>query len=205
MRLPLVLTVLLSIACGRPGAPGRERITPEYDKKSGKLQLLKYDSNNDGQVDMWSYMDGARVVRVEIDKDGDGKIDRWEHYDANQKIVKIGFSRQHDGKEDAWSYSNAAGEIERIEVSTKRDGVVSRVERYVHGALATAEEDTDGDGRLDTWETYDGERLAMIAYDTAHRGSPDRRLVYAPDGTTRVEIDPGGTGRFVPAPAAPPR
>jgi len=27
---------------------------PEYDKKTGKQQLLKYDSNGNGKIDTWS-------------------------------------------------------------------------------------------------------------------------------------------------------
>jgi hypothetical protein len=174
-----------------------KRITPEYDKATGKLKLLKYDSDGNGVVDTWSFMDGARVVRIEIDKNEDGKIDRWEYYDANQKLEKIGTSRAQDGKEDSWSYLGADGTIERIEVSAKHDGKISRVEHYVKNILTAAEEDGDGDGNMDKWEIYDGDRLASIAFDTTHRGTPDRRLIYAPDGTARLEVDAKGTGEFV--------
>ena len=103
------LYALIICACDRTGDEAAERITPEYDKTTGKLTLLKYDSNGNGKVDTWSYMDGARVVRIEIDKNEDGKIDRWEYYDANQKLEKIGTSRAQDGKEDSWSYPGADG------------------------------------------------------------------------------------------------
>jgi hypothetical protein len=90
--------------------------------------------------------------------------------------------------------------VTRIEISTRRDGTISRTERYEHGVLSTAEEDTDGDGAIDKWETYDGARLAIVAFDTRHRGKPDRRLVYAANGDARVEVDADGSGRFTPAP-----
>ena len=192
----LVITLTVS-ACDRKGDEARKRISPEYDKATGKLVLLKYDADGNGKVDTWSYMDGARVVRIEIDKDEDGRIDRWEYYDANQKLEKIGESRAQDGKQDAWSYLDAAGAIDRVDVSGKRDGKISRVEHYQKGVLVAAEEDGDGDGRMDKWETYEGEHLASIAFDTTHRGTPDRRLVYGPNGTARLEVDPKGTGQFV--------
>jgi hypothetical protein len=197
----IILAFVLSAlsACNNVDEEARKRMTPEYDTSTGKLKLLKYDSNGDGKVDMTSTMDGARVVAIEIDKDFDGRPDRWEHYDAAQKIEKVGFSRLNDGKEDAWSYADATGAIVRIDVSVKRDGKVQRVERYAQGVLATAEEDTDADGRMDKWETYDGERLAMVAFDTTRRGTPDRRLVYGPNGSARVEVDAKGDGTFVPA------
>ena len=188
---------LFGPACDRKGDEARKRISPEYDKATGKLILLKYDSDGNGKVDTWSYMDGARVVRIEIDKNEDGKLDRWEYYDANQKLEKIGTSRAQDGKEDSWSYLAADGSIERIDVSPKRDGKNSRVEHYQQGVLISAEEDSDGDGRMDKWETYAGDRLASIAFDTTHRGTPDRRLIYGAGGSARLEVDPKGTGEFV--------
>ena len=189
-------------ACSRPSA-SQQRITPEYDPQTGKLRLLKYDSDGNGKVDTVSYMDGSRVVKIEIDKNEDGKVDRWEYYGPDRKLEKVGISRAGDGKEDAWSYTDAAGAMTRLEISTKRDGKVTRIEHYQETTLVSAEEDADGDGKIDKWETYDGERLSSVAYDTQHRGAPDRRLVYAPDGTVRVDVDLKGDGHFVPASGAP--
>jgi hypothetical protein len=207
VRLPIILAIALICASCGDGSTASKRISAEYSKTTGKLQLLKFDSNGNGKTDTWSYMDGARVVRVEIDKDEDGKIDRWEYYDADQKLEKVGFSRLSDGKEDAWSYTGPDGFVARIEVSTKRDGKVTRFEHYQQSRLVTAEEDTDEDGKIDTWETYDGDRLASIAFDTLHHGTPDRRLIYGADGSTRLEVDRSGDGHFVPAeePPASPR
>ena len=64
-------------------------MTPEYDAQTGKLRLLKYDSDGNGKVDTVSYMDGSRIVRIEIDKDEDGKVDRWEYYGPDQKEVAM--------------------------------------------------------------------------------------------------------------------
>jgi hypothetical protein len=184
-------------SCAGDGNSAANRMAPVYDQKTGKLQLLKYDSNADGKVDTWSHMDGARVVRIDIDKDQDGLIDRWEYYGPDRKLEKVGFSRAKDGKEDAWSYAAPDGSLVRIDVSTRRDGHVSRVEHFEKDLLIAAEEDSDGDGTFDKWETYDGERLASVAFDTAHRGTPDRRLVYGKTGAARLEIDAKGTGQFV--------
>jgi hypothetical protein len=199
-----VLCALISAGCDAQSTEARKRISPEYDKSTGRLTLLKYDSKGNGKVDTWSYMDGARVVRIEIDKDDDGKIDRWEYYGPDQKLEKIGVSRANDGKEDAWSYPAADGSIERIEISANRDGKVTRVEHYQKSVLVAAEEDGDNDGRMDKWETYDGNRLASVAFDTQHRGTPDRRLIYGADGSVRVEVDENGGGHFVAADATRP-
>src|SRR3954470_23638214 len=128
----ILVSALVVGGCDRKGAEARTRMSPEYDKTTGKLKLLKYDSDGNGVVDTWSYMDGARVVRIEIDKDEDGKIDRWEYYGPNQKVEKVGFSRSNDGQEDAWSYNGPDGKVARIEVSTRRDGKVTRTEHYTN-------------------------------------------------------------------------
>ena len=141
-------------------------------------------------------MDAARILKIEIDKDEDGKVDRWEYYGADKKLERVGFSRSNDGVEDAWSFAGADGKITRIEVSTRRDGKISRTEHYEGDLPSSAEEDTDADGVNDKWETFDAGRLAVVAFDTAHRGTPDRRLVYAADGSVRIEVDPTGVGRW---------
>jgi hypothetical protein len=196
----LSFAIFQTVSCaGSRSNASAQSVSPEYDKNTGKLRLLKYDANGNGKIDTWSYMDGARVVRIEIDQDEDGKIDRWEYYDVNQHLEKVGFSRANDGVEDAWSFAGPDGSIARIDVSTRRDGKVTRVEHYEHDRLVSAEEDSDGDGAMDKWETYDGDRLASVAFDTAHHGRPDRRLLYAADGSVRVEVDPDGRGRWTPA------
>jgi hypothetical protein len=179
-------------------------IIPAYDKETGKLQRLDYDSDKDGRVDTVSYMDGQKVVRIEIDKNQDGQVERWEHYDQNQKLERVGFSRSNDGKEDAWSYQGSDGTITRIDVSAARDGKVSRREFYEKEVLVRAEE-TDPSTAGDTWkpsrwEAYDPSgRLVSAAFDSTGRGTPDRRLIYDADGTVRLELDPDGDSRFEPS------
>ena len=187
----LAFSLIAASCASRANREPERRITPEYDAKSGRLNLLKYDSTSKGVIDTWCYMDGSRVIRIDIDTDGDGKVDRWEHYDAAQRLEKVGISTRHDGVEDAWQFLNDDGSIARVEISLRRDGKVTRVEHYEHGRLLSAEEDDDEDGRMDKWETYEGERLASVAFDTTHRGTPDRRLIYAADGRVSVHADPG--------------
>jgi len=191
-----VSVLLAGAACARPESPTK-KLEPTYNRQTGRLELLRYDSDGDGVFDTFSYMDGARIVRIEIDRNEDGKIDRWEYYGPDRKIEKVGFSRAQDGKEDAWSFTGADGAVDRVEISTKRNQTVDRIERYEKGVLDRAEEDTDGDGKFDKWDTYDGARLSSVAFDTTHRGTPDRRLIYGADGSARLEVDPQGTGTFV--------
>ena len=182
----ILLFAIISGGCIGSNQQADRQIAPVYDSKTGRLQLLEFDSNGNGRVDTWSYMDGQRVVRIEIDQNEDGKVDRWEYYDAQKRLTKVGFSRGDTGKADAWSYSGADGTVATLELAGK-DGRIARTEHYEHEQLVSAEEDTDGDGRVDKWETYGIGRLLTVSFDTLHRGTPERRLVYAADGSARVE------------------
>jgi hypothetical protein len=63
--------------------------------------------------------------------------------------------------------------------------------------MERVEEDTDGNGSIDKWETYADGALAVLALDIQGRGTPDRRLIYRPDGSLeRIEADPTGSGQF---------
>ena len=104
----------------------RRAIDPVYNEETGRLELLTYDSDDNGVMDVWTYMDGTQILRAEIDNDEDGVIERWEYYDESQQLEKIGFSRGGDGVPDAWAYEGPDGQIERVEVSSLRDGTIDR-------------------------------------------------------------------------------
>ena len=194
-RVLSVLGSLVAVAACLDGC-SKSDVDPVYDE-AGKLQMLRYDGNHDGKPESVSYLTGGRIVRIEIDQNEDGKVERWEYYDANQKLEKVGFSRAGSGREDAWSFADDRGAVVRLELANGSDQRVTRTEHYSGDNLVRAEEDTDGDGVIDKWETFDAGRLSMVAFDTEHAGRPTRRIVYAADGGVRAELDPDGDGNFV--------
>jgi hypothetical protein len=205
-----VFLIVLSIVCITGcGLSSRKRsnasVQPTYDKVTGKLKELAYDSNGNGRVDTWTEMNGAVPLRSRIDKNEDGKIDRWEEYDANGGLVKVGFSRSDNGKPDAWVFSGPDGTVRRIEISSTGDE--HRIDRWEYydaslagpdgrGALVRAEEDTTHDGKPDKWETYEHGTLRAVAFDESGSGRPDRRLTYGAAGVLLIESDPDASGRF---------
>ena len=168
----VVLVVLVGVLAGcSEGAP-QKQMQATYGK-TGKLQLLAYDSDGNGKRDTWSHMDGGRVLRIEIDKDENGVVDRWEDYDANNHLEKVGTSRANDGKVDTWSYP-PDGETMRVDVATRRDGRVTRTEFYERGMIARVLEDTDANGSVDKWEVYSNGVIRSVAFDTDGGGHPTR-------------------------------
>jgi hypothetical protein len=180
-------------------------IQPSYDKQTGKLTQLAYDSDHDGRPDTWTDMDGARPLRTRVDRNGDGKVDRWEEYDSAGALAKIGFSRRDTGIADAWVPVQRDGSIARIEISSTADERhIDRWEYYDVSrkgpdgkeALIRVEEDTKGDGKPHKWETYRDGALETVAFDQDGDGIPDLRLTYSASTLTLIESHPDGSGGF---------
>jgi hypothetical protein len=187
----------------------RERLKattkPTYDQATGRLKELTYDANKNGRIDTWTEMDGTRPLRARIDRNEDGRLDRWEYYDDKGQLAKVGFSRADDGRPDAWAFSGPDGKVVRVEISSAHDD--RKIDRWEHydpstagsggmGSLVSAEEDTNGDGRPDKWETYEGGALKTAAFDENHDGAADRRLTYRGGALVLIETEPDASGRF---------
>ena len=200
-RLGVGLAALLAAAAGcadasRDPREGRRR-KPTYDKTTGKLTQLTYDRNDNGVIDTWTDMDGAKPLRSRIDQDEDGTIDRWEYYDGPGKLLKVGFSRNNDGKPDAWAFLAArTARSTRVEISSTGDEPGSIAASSTPAAsLARVEQDTNGDGRVDKWETYENGALKTAEFDEDGDGRPDRRLTYARQRARQLIESAAGRGR----------
>ena len=177
-----VLCALFAICagCSSSSRSSNAGITPTYDKASGRLTELAYDSNHNGKADTWTEMNGPRPLRSRIDRNEDGRIDRWEYYDDRGQLTKVGFSRHDDGKADAWAFVGPGGKPQRIEISSAGDEKkIDRWEHYDNDELISAEEDTNRDGTVDKWETYEAGALKTVSFDENRDGKADRRLTYA--------------------------
>ena len=96
------------------------RVKRVVDPATGRLQLLVYDADGDGRFDTWSYMDGDRLLRMEIDTDRDGVIDRWELYRPDGTLERVGSSSKKDGHPDTWRAVNRPVKAARATESTHR-------------------------------------------------------------------------------------
>ena len=192
--LTLVAALAVFSACAPSVSRDRDRPSAEYDRETGRLQRLTFDSNADGRNDAVGIMDGTKITRIELDTNGNGTVDRWDFFDADRRLARVGLARRDDGVMDAVAVYGPGERLLQMEISTRRDGRFDRVEFFENGALARADEDTDGDGRVDKWETYRPNPLAgaageaasivtAVAFDDTSSGRPTRRLVYGPDGT----------------------
>lgn len=199
MRVLLVVAAIVCVAaCSDPDKERiRQTTIPTYDKTTGRLKELTYDSNKDGKIDTWTEMDGARPVLSRMDRNQDGKLDRWEYHDDKGQLTKVGFSRGDVGKPDAWGFSGPDGRLARIEISsTFDDKKIDRWEYYDANGLARVDEDTNADGQPDKWETYANGAVHTVAFDENRDGRPDRRLTYEGGNLVLIESEPDAAGKF---------
>jgi hypothetical protein len=205
----LALAVLLTAGCSTSGRSDGTAPLATYSRETGRLETLSADVNKNGKIDTVSYMDGTRILRIELDLDENGHVERWDFYRPDGEIEKVGFSRLDDGIMDAQAFYGPGGELARMEVSTQRDGRFDRIEIYDAGVLTRSTDDTNGDGRPDKWDEYvpvprpgssePEYAVTATAFDDSGSGRPERRFVYgARGGIERVETDADGDGVFVP-------
>lgn len=190
---------LLGAACGTRPDAGGVAVQATYDKGTGKLSTLTADTNHDGKIDTWTYMDGAVPLRTEQDLDGDGRIERWEYTRPDGSNAQIAVSRRATGQPDMWTYLDEKGTTTRVEtasadaVQAGQKARVDRTEYYEAGRLVRVEEDTDGDGKVDKWEAHDGPAVLWLELDTDKNGTPDERITFGPAGQVvrRDKIEKG--------------
>jgi hypothetical protein len=117
----------------------------------------------------------VRPIRGEADTDGDGRIDRWEYFDASSALTLIGTSSRGDGVEDTWTYPLSSTSAETVVVTSRnRDRALDHREYFRGETLMRTEDDTNGDGRIDKWQRYEGPVLREAAFDTSfERGRAD--------------------------------
>jgi hypothetical protein len=203
----LASLLIVAVVSGCTRTPTGDQPRAEYDKSTGHLAKIEFDANKNGKNDTVSYMDGARIVRVELDLDENGKVERWDIYRPDGKLDRVGLASRNDGVMDSQAFYDLAGALDRIEISTKRDGRFDRTEFYRNNLLVRSQDDTNGDGRPDKWDDYaprpdhaPGESAYAItatSFDDSGSGHPERRFVYGPKGTiARVETDPDGAGNW---------
>lgn len=202
----MVGSVVIGLSVWASSGSGADAaIKPTYDKTTGKLTQLSYDSNHDGRPDTWTDMDGSRPLRARIDRNGDGIIDRWEEFDETGALTKVAFSRRNNGHPDAWITQPGKGPVQRVDISSTGDEhKIDRWEYYDstnpgptgEGILIRVEEDTVGDGRPHRWETYKDGVLESVAFDEDGDGEPERRLVYQDARLSVIESHPDGAGGF---------
>ncbi len=129
-----------------------------------------------------------RPVLREDDTDGDRKPDRWIAYegDARSEIYEAGAS---DRPALRLVFSESGTRVARVEIDDDSDGHPERILHYQDERVSGEARDTNGDGRLDTFDRIDSAgRVAMREEDIDGDGAIDVRSVYEAGRLIRREL-----------------
>jgi hypothetical protein len=94
-----------------------------------------------------------------------------------------------DGIKDIVRTYNEKGESLHEEADTNYDGRVDTWITFSGGRIAKEEIDTDFNGTADVWKYYVGGQLSRIQRDTNHDGRPDRWEFYTNGKLERAGVD----------------
>jgi hypothetical protein len=186
---------------------------------------VEIDRDEDGKIDRWEYYRPDNTIeKVAWSRANNGRPDTWAWQDAAGQIARIDYAslapapvtseaptspKAQGLRPKAFENPTAQGPEPKAPSSPKAEGpkpkatensaAIVRTEFFANGTLTRAEEDSNLDGRIDKWETWQAGAIAEVRLDTTGSGVPDRLLVYRPDGSVRAESLPR------PSATAPPR
>jgi len=109
-----------------------------------------------------------------IDVNGDGRPDIIHVLDAGGREVCRVVDLNLDGAVDAFVYYDAAGRERRRESDYDRDGRADEIVHMRDGVLFMKERETNFDDKIDTWDYYDGDRIARRERDSDADGLVDQ-------------------------------
>ena len=94
MVMGLAGAVVSGAVAYRSGGPHGERAGSDprvrrvYDPATGKLTMVAFAADGSLRIDHWCYMDGERLLRMDVDEDRDGRVDRREYYGEGECLER---------------------------------------------------------------------------------------------------------------------
>jgi hypothetical protein len=132
------------------------------------------------------------VADLVEDRNHDGRPDHWVYREGG-RIVREAFDDHGKGSPDRILYYDATGtQVVRSEEDTNGDGRIDTWTDYKNGQIVNRRADTDGDGMVDTWTFFHDGQVVRQEQDTDGDGMPDRFEFYEGGHRVREEVDRNG-------------
>ncbi|OIP41060.1 MAG: hypothetical protein AUK47_07045 [Deltaproteobacteria bacterium CG2_30_63_29] len=160
------------------GGSSKNMPRKRYDSLESKgFDVSSFDLNADGVDDQFHYSSGGTIARIERDLNFDHVIDCYEYYRDNEMLEEE-YDLDLDSTVDVVRFYKA-GKVSRKQyaVGFRADMTIAR--RYDDsGLLIQVQRDSDGNGTVDTWETYEpgAKKPSRIEVDTTGDGRPNQTI-----------------------------
>ena len=142
----------------------------DCDVNSGSAEKL--DANGDGRPEVVIVKDGNREVCRAIDLNFDGVTDSYVYFEENGQVRRRENDYDRDGRIDEIS-AFRGGVILQKQRATMLTNKVDTWEFYDGGKLARSERDSNGDSVVDQWWEYTNPGCPLIYADVNSDGKPD--------------------------------
>lgn len=129
------------------------------------------------------------------DRDGDGRPDRWVYRYQGKRVREL-FDEDGDSAPDRTVYFDREGKQQSVEEDTNLDGRLDSWAEYRAGEIVRQRRDTDFDGFLDTWIFYRNGQIAREEQDMNGDGFRNRVAFYDNGQLVREREDLDGDGRI---------
>jgi len=130
-----------------------------------------------------------------VDRNDDGRIDHWI-FRENGVIVRQIFDENYDGRPDRTILFDAqTHQPSRVEEDTSGDGELDSWVDYHKGVIQRRRADGDGDGVVDTWSFFRAGELVRHEQDTTGDGFRDVISFFSDGQRVREERDGNGDGQ----------
>jgi len=137
---------------------------------------------------------GAAAADEVEDRAGDGRPDRWVYRSEGRTRELL--DEDGDGRpERTIYYEPGSDQIARIDEDTTGDGQVDSWTSYENGEIARRRADTNGDGEPDTWTLYQAGQISRHEQDSQGNGVRDQIDYYEGGRLLRRVEDGDGDGR----------
>jgi antitoxin component YwqK of YwqJK toxin-antitoxin module len=130
-----------------------------------------------------------------VDRNNDGRIDQWI-FRENGEIAKEVLDDDFDGRPDrTMIFDPQTHRPSRVEEDTLGDGVLDSWTDYRNGAISRRRSDSNGDGTVDTWSFFRAGELTRHEQDTSGDGFRDVVSFFEEGRRVREERDVNGDGQ----------
>jgi antitoxin component YwqK of YwqJK toxin-antitoxin module len=130
-----------------------------------------------------------------VDRNNDGRIDQWI-FRKDGEIAKEVLDEDFDGQPDrTMVFDPLTHRPSRVEEDTRGDGVLDSWTDYANGAIARRRSDSNGDGTVDTWSFYRAGELTRHEQDTSGDGFRDVVSFFEEGRRVREERVSNGDGQ----------
>jgi hypothetical protein len=130
-----------------------------------------------------------------VDRNNDGRIDQWIFRENGEIALEV-LDEDFDGRPDrTMAFDPQTHRPSRVEEDTRGDGVLDSWTDYANGAIARRRSDSNGDGTVDTWSFFRAGELTRHEQDTSGDGFRDVVSFFEEGRRVREERDVNGDGQ----------